>query len=135
MTSAVLIGVGLLVYSRSGSSLCGRRELRASAVPVPAGFEVLSNVSVEPEGCGADYKRYAVMAARGSGEAATERYGNALVRDGWRPTACVTTRERCFRTDGWFAALIPATPDDTKPSGYPQTDDPRARTLVVVQPE
>lgn len=128
----VAVGLVVLVKVRGGEQLCGHRPLPADAVPIPARFTALTNTSVPPAGCGAVYHRRAALSGPGSNEEATlAAYGRALRREGWRPTACVTSHERCFRRAKRFLAAVPA---HTRPlpSGYAPAGA-RARILVVVQ--
>ena len=126
--AAVVVAI-VLVRSSHGS-LCGMHPLSSRDVPVPDGFRALSNVNKEPEGCGAPYRRWAVLISPGSLRGvALEHYAAALESDGWTPTRCVTARERCFRMRGLFIASTAS-----KVEGYPRSRDPRA-LFVVVEPE
>src|SRR5437879_6098465 len=87
---AVALMLGLLAGAlapsciHTGRSLCGHHELRANDVPLPHGFAVLSNVTVEPFGCGDSFKRHAVLTNYRDPRAATGAYGAALRTSGWR---------------------------------------------------
>lgn len=98
---ATAFGLGLLIDSGDGGPQCGDTPVPSSALPSPPGFDLVETVSLRPEGCGADYTRYAVFSEqrRSSGDTLA-RFGEEVERLAWRPTECVFAVDRCFRAPG-----------------------------------
>ena len=89
---------------------CGDHSpIPAQAVPEPPSFSLVSTSEVEPEGCGDDWGRTAVLAAETHEPLAA--FANALLAQGHSEVECNTKTERCFEADGYFIAATEPGPE------------------------
>lgn len=96
------------------------------------GISVLANRESPPEGAGSDYYRLLLIA----GNARTERalltqVSSQLAAAGWADAPCVTAKERCFTSAGYFAALAAA---HSAPMGYLAPIAKEPQVAVVLEP-
>ena len=89
---------------------CGDHSpIPAQAVPEPSTFSIASTSQVEPEGCGDDWGRTAVLSAEA--QEPLDAFADALLAQGHREVECNTKAERCFETADYFIAATEPGPD------------------------
>lgn len=97
--AVVVVGFGLGIHLRpvGRSDPCGNsRPLASSVVPEPRGFQMVSNISVDPD-CGDSYSRDALLVSRVAPTAdALPAYVKALAAHQWEPTDCARVVDFCF---------------------------------------
>ena len=130
--------VAILLASCDGEQAgmdCHDEPIPRSAVPVPNGFSVRHTQSIDPEGCGARYKRRAVVtgSAPTSAELLTV-YVASLKKDGWTSAECSEPSLRCFTNDQRELFIAVATPETTPTPVVPGPTGDGPQLLVVVEP-
>ena len=112
-----------------GTADCGDPErIPVGAIPQPARFAVVSTSEVEPDACGQEWGRVAVLSTRQAEPLAA--FADALLADGHRELECNTKRERCFEVGYYFVAATE--PDHELPPYFPQPVGEAPQVLLSI---
>ena len=121
--------------SSTPEARCGRPAVPAAAAPTTKGFDRVSNQLIEPEGCGAAFRRVLVYQPQDAkSEDLMATFAHAMTEIGWVAKPCVTPRERCFQRGRYFfASTTPDAIDDPAvPRGYPRGTSTAPQVLAVI---
>jgi hypothetical protein len=127
LLGAVAFTMSCGVDSRTAD--CGDHSpIPAAAIPEPATFTLVSTSQVEPEGCGDDWGRTAVLSAQA--EEPLAAFADALLAEGHSEVECNTKRERCFDVGDYFVAATQ--PGRGLPPYFPKPEGAGPQVLLSI---